>query len=130
MANCNRATLYRQHLTAIVASQNICWLDCSLDFNPILLKINKNERAFTFTCLCAVFTVAIAAAAASSASIFIGWWSLPFHYLAKMATIEGEKCPTFPHFLTIMSTPSGYAIIVSVNAHTQNSKCKHTRYEP
>ncbi len=38
---------------------------------------------------------AVATTAASCAAIFIGWWSFSFHYVAKMATIEDERCPAF-----------------------------------
>ncbi len=95
MVNCNQAEYDRQHLIIIVTRQNVCQLVCSLDLNSILLKINENEQAFTFTCLCAVFTVAIATAAASLATILIDWCSLPFGYIAKKATTEGEKCQLF-----------------------------------
>ncbi len=71
-----------------------------------------------------MFTVAIATAEALSAAIFIGWWSLPFSYIAKMATIEGETCPAFhTQLLTVMTTPSGYS---KCTAFCRNCQCEHT----
>ena len=37
-------------------------------------------------------------------------WSCPFFYGGKMASIEGEKCPTL-HFLTVLSAPCGYTVV-------------------
>ncbi len=51
-------------------------LVCSLDFDLNFIQ-NKYECA------------------SSAAAIFIGWWSLPFRYVAKMVTVEGGKCPVF-----------------------------------
>ncbi len=46
----NSDTFVTVYTNAIVARQSICWPGCPLDFNSILLKINKNERTFAFTC--------------------------------------------------------------------------------
>lgn len=42
------------------------------------------------------------------------WWSLPFRFVAKMATVEGEKCLHYPG--TYSALP--FAILLSVNALT------------
>ncbi len=63
----------------------------------------------------------ISKAAASLAAIFIGWWSRPFRYVAKMATIEGEKWPAFhtqlsdPYEYTV-SLLIGHCILLYLNA--------------
>lgn len=54
----------------------------------------------------------------------IGWWSLPFHYKAKMMTTEGKSAQHFTlNCLTIMSTTSGYS---QCTACRHNCQCEHT----
>ena len=73
------------------------------------------------------YVVMLSSLASSSAaiktSLIQGWWSLPFRYVAKMATIECEKCPLFHtqffdrfEYNIWISQCTAFCHIVSVNA--------------
>ncbi len=71
--------------------------------------------------------VYVATTSEASAAVFLGWWSLPFRYVAKMVTIEGEKPPAF-HTIRVARRALHFAVLVSVNGSTKIRELRHSMH--